>query len=214
MKKQHLQVSAKHYNFESYMHPRRWMSIWHQLSQILRLSPRAVLELGPGSGYLSSLLTQEGISVTTVDIDEKLNPTFVGDIRTLSIDDNSFDIACAFQVLEHVEYSEAFEILSALLRVSSKYVIISVPNLETRYPIFLRMPKIGEIKLYLRKFFLRRPVFKFDGQHYWELNSQQVTASRFKEDLANIKNARLLHDFRAYENSYHHFFIIEKLTNV
>ena len=205
-----IQVPSHHYNFKSYMNKRRWMSTWHQVTEILDLGPSKMLEIGPGRGYLESLIKNFGIDVETVDLDQTLNPTFCGNLESHNLSDNSYDLVCAFQVLEHLPYQESLSLLGEMLRISKKDVLISIPNLKTRYPISITFPKIGEKRFYLEKFFFFKKEFEFNGQHYWELECKQVPLKKFIHDVRYKLNANVIKEFRVAENGYHHFFVLSK----
>lgn len=88
----------------------------------------SILNLGGGGArHLQESLASETISVYEVDMqgdcDLKIN---LDDLERLPFDDNSFDVVCAFDLLEHVEN---FHLLNnEMLRVAKDYVLISLPN--------------------------------------------------------------------------------------
>lgn len=139
-----IQVEKEHYRFDTYMTRRRWASIWSQLSTISQLSPNSTLEIGPGAGVLKAVGRLHGLQITTVDIDPILEPDHVAPITELPFEDETFELVCAFQVLEHLEFGSVVDALSELNRVTSKYALISLPNAQIvwRYRIYL--PKFGE----------------------------------------------------------------------
>lgn len=68
------QVNQEHYEFKKYVTKLRWISMWHQLDELMRLRPERVLEIGPGPGLLKATAAQFGVSVETLDLDADLNP--------------------------------------------------------------------------------------------------------------------------------------------
>lgn len=206
-----IQVDKAHYEFSKYITKRRWISIWHQISILSDLAAKNVLELGPGAGVLKNIASLHGIEVKTVDIDESLSPDFVGDLRELKFDENSFDVTCAFQVLEHIPFDEAMDTLRELKRISKIATVISLPNCKTRYPVSVRIPKFGEhcwTYPNLIKHFLPKN-HEFDGQHYWEIGAKQYGLEAVIEKIEASTNARIVKDFRLPEFPYHHFFILK-----
>jgi 2-polyprenyl-3-methyl-5-hydroxy-6-metoxy-1,4-benzoquinol methylase len=96
------QVEPSHYRGLDYNTKGRWASYWHQISEVLDVSPASCLEVGVGAGYVRHALQENGVTVTTVDIDPRLGVDRVGDVSALSCADGEFDVVLCAQVLEHV----------------------------------------------------------------------------------------------------------------
>lgn len=102
------------------------------------LNIETVLDAGCGEGFTLDRLQQEKIGKTfegiefdqeAVELGNKLYPTLnikQGDIYKLPFKNNSFDLVVCTEVLEHLENPK--KAYRELLRVSRKYVLISVPN--------------------------------------------------------------------------------------
>ncbi len=98
-----------------------------------------ILDIGCGDGLLLSALAKNGVTGFGVDVSEegarkcreKGLDVSVVDITTyaLPFKDGSFDTVVMLDVLEHVYAPE--ELLKEAVRVSKKYVIISVPNFNS-----------------------------------------------------------------------------------
>ena len=98
----------------------------------------SVLDVGCGEGFTINRLKKakvgksiEGIeySETAIAIAKKIHPDLEiikGDIYKLPYRANSFDLVVCTEVLEHLEYPRKG--LRELIRVSGKYVLLSVPN--------------------------------------------------------------------------------------
>jgi hypothetical protein len=202
-----IQVNKDHYSFGSYMTMRRWASIWTQLHEISKLSPDKVLEVGPGKGVLKAIGAFEGLNISTVDLDPDLKPDHIGTLQSLPFESGSYDLVCAFQVLEHIEYVDVPSALRKLKRVSAKNVLISLPNAQIvwRYRIYL--PTIGERDFMFRRPFWKAVDHKFDGEHYWELNKKGYEVDKIVADFA--KEFKILKHWRLWDNPYHHFFLLE-----
>ena len=168
------QVDISNYRFESYMPKWRWASLWHQLDEIRRLQPGSILEVGAGLGLLKKIAKTFGIEVQTLDHDPDLKPDYVGTITALPFTDSSYDLVCAFQVLEHLPYEQSQRAFAEMARVSCRHVLISLPDARPAWRYALSVPYFGMIKFLLHRPQLRMPIHEFDGQHYWEINTQGI----------------------------------------
>ncbi|MEH1938930.1 MAG: class I SAM-dependent methyltransferase [Nostoc sp.] len=78
------------------------------------LKQARILEIGSGSGWVSEYLKQNGYK-HYVGIDIEPPADIVGDIRewkSLGLEEQSFDVIVAFEVVEHVDcFKECFDLL-------------------------------------------------------------------------------------------------------
>ena len=118
-----IQVNKEHYFSDNYNHKARWLSFFYQLKLLQREDIKKVLEIGPGNGWVTYILKDLGLKVTTVDIDKELKPDFVASVDKLPFPDNSFDVVCAFEVLEHMPFEYFLNNLKEMSRVSKKNVM-------------------------------------------------------------------------------------------
>lgn len=107
------------------------------------LQVSSVLDVGCGEGFTLDRLYREKIGKnlegieyldTAIKIGKKIHPHITltkGDIYTLPYKDNSFDLVLCTEVLEHL--ADPKKALKELVRVSKKYLLLSVPN----EPIFM-----------------------------------------------------------------------------
>lgn len=204
------QVEPSHYKFSKYVTKQRWISIWHQLDEVIRLNPEKVLEIGPGPGLFKSSASVFGIKVETLDIDSELKPDHIASVFSLPFDDDSFDVVCAFQMLEHLPFENSKLAFSEMVRVSRKAVIISIPDSAKLWPISFTLPKFGLVYFLLPTPRLRPPTHLFDGEHYWEINKAGFSLKKIKNELIKSAPVILTKTFRIPENPYHHFFIFSK----
>lgn len=108
------------------------------ISLITPLNAEKILDAGCGEGFTLSKLYEfkigkelEGIdsSEQAIELGKKMYPHLslkIGDIYTLRYIDNSFDIVICTEVLEHLQ--DPKEALKELVRVSKKYLLLTVPN--------------------------------------------------------------------------------------
>ena len=105
-----------------------------------RAAPKSILDVGCGEGVLTVEWAErlgDG-RVVGIDLDDpklraeweqRARPNLefrVEEATSLSFDDDSFDMACAIEVLEHVPDPEAT--LAEMARVARRHVLVSVPR--------------------------------------------------------------------------------------
>lgn len=114
-------------------------NFYNTVIKILKpLEIKSVLDVGCGEGITLDRFKKEGIGKELVGIDysndalkigKKIYPGLnlkKGDIYKIQEKDNSYDLVMATEVLEHLKDPE--KALGELIRVSKKYVLLSVPN--------------------------------------------------------------------------------------
>lgn len=205
------QVSSSHYDF-SYMNMRRWASVWYQLRETLELQPKSVLELGPGPGIFKAAIAQYGIDVKTLDHDPDLQPDYVGAASEMPFDDESWDLVCAFQMLEHLPYEDSLKAVREMRRVAERYLLISLPDRTPSLRLLLDAPWVGVRQA---RFDLPNPWSRehlFNGEHYWEIGKRGYPVRRIIEDFKAC-DLTLRKTFRAGEIAYHRFFVFERIPS-
>jgi SAM-dependent methyltransferase len=200
------QVEAEHYRFGSYMQLPRWDSLWHQLNEVAALDAKTVLEIGPGPGYFKAMAERLGIRVETADLDPDLKPDHVASVTDLPLPDNSYDAACAFQVLEHLPFDAALVALDELARVARHHVVISLPDSRRTWRYLLHLPKLGERRFMLKRPQTAAPDHVFDGEHYWEINKRGYELEKVTASFLKSGRLRLERTFKPFENTNHRFF--------
>jgi ubiquinone/menaquinone biosynthesis C-methylase UbiE len=111
--------------------------------EVKKLKVDSILDGGAGEGFTLEYLRKSGIGKsyegidflqTAVEIGNKLHPEITlkkASIYELPYRENSFDLVISTEVLEHLRFPD--KALQELVRVSKKYVLLSVPN----EPIFM-----------------------------------------------------------------------------
>lgn len=200
------QVEKDAYQFSSYAHAGRFVSYFHQLRYIHQYSPQTVLEIGVGDAVVGSFLKQNTqIAYTSVDIAEDLHPDIVAPVQKIPVGDKSYDVSCAFEVLEHIPFDQFESAVKEMVRVSKKAVLISVPHFGPPLQFSLKIPFLPHIRFSVKIPFPKTHVF--NGQHYWELGKKGYPVSRVRNILK--KHGKLVEEYIPFENQYHHFFILE-----
>ena len=201
------QVDKSHYEFERYMSKARWNSVWHQLDEVISLKPEKVLEIGPGPGIFKHTASLFGIKVETLDLDPKLAPDHVGSATALPFADDTYDVVCAFQMLEHLPYENALLAFREMVRVSRRHVVISLPDAKIVWRYQFYIPKFGTFDKFIPRPSRGTQQHQFDGEHYWEISKKGYPLARIIRDFSEY--ATLLKTYRAQENTYHRFFIFQ-----
>ncbi len=166
-----VQVKEGYYVTKKYASLERFITYFYQIDGIRRLKGQSILFIGVGDGVVPYFLRTAGLQVTTLDFDASLKPDVVGDIRKLPFENQSFDLVCAFEVLEHLPMEESRVALGELARVSRGDVFISVPHRRTGFEVVIKFPYIRSI---LKRDFVRLallvpvrfPGFAISKQHY------------------------------------------------
>ncbi len=207
------QVSDTHYAAMKYDTLERFISYHYQISSVLKLKPKNVLEIGIGNKLVATYLEREGVDVTTVDFDERLKPDIVADVRAMPVPDASYDLVMACQILEHLPFEEFEKSLAEMRRVTKRYAIISLPRRSSYFEIVLKFPFIRTL---LKRSFvdlainwpLRFGGFETSGQHYFEIDRTTYALSKVKEKIE--RHFRIIDAFSPVLNKYHYFFILER----
>lgn len=202
-----VQVPEDFYKFIRYMTKNRWASVWHQATEIMKTEAKSVFEVGPGAGILRDLLHQEGVHYTSCDIDPSTKPTMVGSVTHIPTASNYFDCTCAFQVLEHLPYREALEGLLELLRVSKKFVIISLPDRRPKIQVSFYSPLTRGFSLNIPWPFYRKTLV-WDSEHHWEIGMKGYPYKKVVADIARF--ATIEKTYIVDEYQYHRFFVLRK----
>lgn len=202
------QTDKSWYNFRKYAGVDRFVSYYHQLDEALSLKPESILEVGVGDHVFGNYIEKNtDIRYESADVASDLHPTHTGSIEKLPLPDSSYDLVCAFEVLEHLPFEKLPTALKELSRVSKRYVLISIPHFGPPVKVSFKLPFLAEIKIAFKIPFAKTHVY--NGQHYWELGKKDFPVSRVREELA--KHFSIKKEFVPFENQYHHFFVLEKI---
>lgn len=206
------QVPSEHYEFDRYMTIQRWSSMWYQIKEILALGKQDVLEIGGGNGLFKAIAGALGVSVKIVDVDPELEPDYVASITNIPLQDKSVEVACAFQVLEHLPFESSLLGLTELGRVARHAVVVSLPDSKKLYPLRFTISPRRDFRFMIPRPRIRSKVHQFDGEHYWEINKKgyalPVIMSKFLECLPDYNLSKT---YRVPDNPYHRFFIFERI---
>lgn len=201
-----MQVGKSHYDFERYAFEGRFVSYYWQLKEVLGLGPSSVLEVGVGDGVFGAFIKNNtAVSYTSIDVAEDLHPKVVGSVLNLPFADTTFDVACAFEVLEHLPFEQFEQALRELCRVARTQVVVSVPHFGPMVSFSLKIPFLPQLRFAFKIPFPKKHIF--NGQHYWEIGKRGYPVSLLREKLS--AQGKLVRDFVPFGSPYHHFFVLE-----
>lgn len=93
-----------------------------------------IIDVGCGNGMISNELRQQwdiiGIDRSITALRHVLSPRVSADIQALPFADESFDLVLCSEVLEHLPGSLLYHAVSEMMRISRKYLLITVPYRE------------------------------------------------------------------------------------
>jgi ubiquinone/menaquinone biosynthesis C-methylase UbiE len=201
------QVDKSHYG-KRYLAHDRWNSFWHQLDLIWSVSPRSVLEIGPGAGVLTRELRASNISVKTIDVAPDVVPDIVGSITELPLENGSVDAVVAFEVMEHIRFEDVPQAFSEMARVARRHVIVSVPHPGYVFSAVIKIPLLPRIDLlHMIPFFWK--THRFNREHHWEMGKRGYSKSEFI-DAARRAGLDLMMTTKYVDVPPHRFFVFNK----
>lgn len=150
------QVPHEIYQEGDYIDSYRLDTYKEQIRQVVRHNPLSVLEVGIGNKWVYNELKKRGVNVIGYDYAKALKPEVIGNVISLPFNDNSFDVALCAEVLEHLPFNKSMEGLRELKRVTKRFLILTLPQLDLDDRFFRK---------------LKSKPFTFQGEHYWELGS-------------------------------------------
>jgi ubiquinone/menaquinone biosynthesis C-methylase UbiE len=200
------QVGLEHYDFESYTSKARWSSYWHQAREVLAVSPASCLVIGAGDGIVPAVLERLGVTVTTADYDERLDPDVVADIRAVPLPEASFDVVLASQVLEHLPLAELPACLSEIRRLTRNVAVISIPQRGRAWELAFRLPAMPRFAA--GGVLPARTRHAFNGHHYWELGARGFRRRQFEAILRRAFPS--FSTFVVTDNPYQRFYVAKR----
>ena len=205
-----LKMAREHYFDESYDTKERFVSYWHQITEIIQLRSNKVLEVGIGNGFVSQYLKKKGINVVTLDIDHDLKPDIVGSVLSIPFGSKSFNVISCCEVLEHLPYIDFTRALKEIHRVSREYVILSLPDHTAIYRFNIELPRIKKpIKKLIPHPFPRPTHHEYDGVHHWIIGKTNYPLTRIELDIKRT-GFKIIQSYRVFEFYGHRFLLLGK----
>ncbi|MGI6314834.1 MAG: class I SAM-dependent methyltransferase [Patescibacteria group bacterium] len=195
-------VIKEHYFSKKYFSLNRLYSYSNQINEVLSLSPKKILEIGIGSGFVANSLKFLNIKVVTMDNKEDLRPDIIADIRNIPTQNEKFDIVLCCEVLEHLPFEDFSKCLLEMKKNSKGKIIISLPDSSKKIRFFI--PKIG-YKIFCIPF-LRKKI-RNDHSHFWEINRKGFDLKKIEKEIK--KNGfKIEKNYILFNNPAHRFFVL------
>jgi hypothetical protein len=207
-----VQVAEGAYRRDTYASLDRFIAYHAQIELIRSVGPSTILFVGIGDGMVPDFLKKDPrYAVTTFDIDASLRPDTLGDVRALPFGDKSFDLVCAFEVLEHMPFGDTKRALGEIARVAHA-AAVSLPHRQTGLAVALKFPFIRSLTgRSIAAFSLLAPVrfpgFAVSGQHYWEIDWWTTSLRTVRRAMR--EQFRIRREFTPPLDHYHRFFLLD-----
>jgi SAM-dependent methyltransferase len=195
-------------NHPQYDSKQRFCSYWHQINEILKLSPDRMIEIGIGNGFVSDYLRKRSVCVLGVDIRRKPGTDIVADVIHLPFKDSSCDIVACYQVLEHLPYQGFLMALKEMHRVAKDKVLISISDVTPVVPVCFILPLQGPVRWLVPVPKIRKK--RIPGKHEWEVGRSPYDLKFVVKDIQKA-GYNVDRTYRVFENPYHRFFILSKI---
>ncbi len=212
--------SASYYSFEEYNSKQRMLTYWYQIREILALRPKSVLEVGIGTGLVTSYLRHAGISVTTFDINPALEPDILGSV--LELEDKvepKFDVVLCARVLHHLPYEDFPAAIAALESVSKKHAIVTLPADDFRLYLMARYTSSPfytmsiPLPLFMKRLITKRKeIYNNDNKYrsgLWKVGERKET-NRSNVEAVIGKSWGIEKSYFVPEDSAHQVFVLKK----
>lgn len=166
--------------------PQRWlryyvrkraMQQWMQLELLGRVPVETVLEVGPGLGAVSALLTNAGYTVTTLDrvprqFEQPNLPHIEVDLLDLKPEQiaGHHAIVCC-ETLEHLDWEDTARVLANFHASGAQYLVTSVPYMgfQVALDLYVNRSSIQHYFSFKKLSFLREFKRQPKHGHQWEV---------------------------------------------
>ncbi len=175
-KNQFIYTSQEYFKNVSFLDWYRFFFIFKDLNNS---ESKNILEIGEGSGIIKNIFKEKVDSYLTMDLNKKLNPDFLNDVRNFLPDlERRFDCIVAAEVLEHIPFEDLEKALFNFYKYLKKdgMVIITIPHrasnflfmTPTEVPHSFRIPTgFLSFGAFYRRF-IKRKIW-IDPGHEWEI---------------------------------------------
>lgn len=117
------------------------------LKSLIPQEVTSILDAGCGNGLITNQLASEyaitGIDTSAEALTYLRCPAYQASVTAIPFADNSFDLVMCNEVLEHLDDISLATAILELERVSSKYILISVPHAEQLAKLLIHCAECG-----------------------------------------------------------------------
>lgn len=108
-------------------------------------SVKTILDVGCGDGFITNKLAEKyrkvvGLDTSSEALKKVKTRTICGTVDSVKIKNSSYNLVCAFEVLEHLSLADSKNTIDRMRQVSNKYILISVPFEESTSGDFTKCP--------------------------------------------------------------------------
>jgi ubiquinone/menaquinone biosynthesis C-methylase UbiE len=203
-----VQVSEEHYSAQ-YDDWDTWIRYYWQIRSVMERGLREVLEIGVGSGVVTSYLRRNGVRVTTLDIDPALHPDCVASVTAIPFPSARFDGVLCTEVLEHMPFERSCQAIAEISRVARSWALVTVPHFTLSFALLLRAPILHLREIRVRVPYPKRIRPSDIGQHFWECGKRGFPVARLRRAFRGA-GFRIVSEQRPFTNYSSCFFLMEK----
>lgn len=160
-----------------------WKLYWQQqkIMQNFVKPGDKVLEIGVGSGFTANYLRSKGVNVTTIDIDADKKPDILANIVSYDFEEQ-YDHVLAFEVFEHIPFSEFKLILEKISQICKSNLFVSLPrNEKVWFHCQFKIPKLRKIN-----WDIATKRYKItEEHHFWEVDYGDTTKAIVEKEFSN-----------------------------
>ena len=113
-------------------------------------------------------------------------------------------------MLEHFSFNFFKNALSNMYLISRSYVILSLPDSNRYYNLYIQIPKMGTIKKVFTFPRFRKLIQNSGCEHKWEIGKKGYPLKNILNSI-NKAGFRIEKTYRPFEIPYHRFFILKKI---
>ncbi|HEY3908332.1 MAG TPA: hypothetical protein VGM07_00410 [Stellaceae bacterium] len=196
----------------SYYSRKRIVHQWTQVHLLGGTNSQKILEVGPALGLVTSLLTNAGYEVHTLDRGPRAFaypdvPHHEKDICELTGEEIAgYDAILCCETLEHIDWRQVGPVLSAFHTSGAKYLIVSVPYMGFQLALDLYLNRNTFRQYFSMKKLLWRRDFAVEppGGHQWEIGYRNYPLRAWEELLADSGWSIVQREFTEHCRSVFH----------
>lgn len=141
-----------------------------------------------------------------MDIDKELAPDIVASADDMPVEDKSFDVVVACEILEHLPFEKFEKCLSEIKRVAKRGAVISLPHSGYTFSLSFKIPLIKWKRLIFKipHFWRTRTS---TSEHYWEPGLKNFPVRKIKNTMKKA-GFKIEKSFIGPDDPSHIFFVL------